>query len=105
MVQANRPSIRDLIKELQHIDRVLPPNGPPLPPSPPSATYEGMDPWQSSVESRLGQLHGSVEKLSERMDSNFKWLLGAYGVGFVVLAGMMISGYLLLADKIGHLAH
>lgn len=87
-----------------------------MPPTPPDAKYDGMDPWQTSVETRLGQLHGSVEKLGEKIDakttaieskidSNFKWLIGAYALGFVALAGMMISGYLLLADKIGSLAH
>lgn len=67
-------------------------------------TSDGMDPWQTSVETRLGQIHTALEgtrkDLGERIDSNFKWLLGAYGAGFVILAGMMVAGYLLLADKI-----
>lgn len=63
-----------------------------------------MDPWQTSVETRLGQLHSSIDRLGDRVDSNFKWLLGAYGVGFVTLAGMMVAGYLMLADKIDMLA-
>lgn len=76
---------------------------------------DGMDAWQTSVESRLGQLHsdvsslrtdlnGRIDGLSDRVDSNFKWLLGIYGAGFLTLAGMIIVGYLKLSDQIGDVA-
>lgn len=63
-------------------------------------TFDGMDPWQTTVETRLGQLHSDVSGLRKAVESNFRWLLGAYGAGFVILAGMLISGYLMLADKL-----
>ena len=75
-----------------------------------------MEAWQTSVEARLGQLHGdlgairtSVEtssgKLDAKVDNRFFWLLGTLGVGFITLAGMMIAGYLRLADSIAAIHH
>jgi len=75
-----------------------------------------MDPWQTSVETRLGQVHGSLERLGDKLDSNatslsgkidsnFRWLLGAYGIGMATVFGALIASYLLLADKIAALPH
>jgi len=79
-------------------------------------TSGGMDAWQTSVETRLGQLHGDlsglsdkldtqVDRLNDKIDNRFFWLLGTMGAGFVTLAGMMIAGYLKLADAIAVLPH
>jgi hypothetical protein len=72
-------------------------------------TSGGMDSWQASVESRLGQLHTDVTEMRKdlggKIDSNFKVLLGFYGGGFVILGGMIIVGYLRLADLIVALHH
>lgn len=67
-------------------------------------TSGGMDPWQTSVESRLGQLHTDNSELRSALDSRFLWLLSAFAAGFIVLGGMMIVGYLNLADKIDKVA-
>lgn len=70
-------------------------------------TSDGMDAWQQSVETRLSglaqdvrDLRASVDKVSDRVDNRFFWLLGTFGAGFLILAGMLITGYLKLADAI-----
>ena len=76
-----------------------------------NGTSGPMDPWQTSVESRLGQLHTDINqvrtdlssdigKLSTRVDSGFRWLIGAYASGFVMMAGFVIGAYLLTSGKI-----
>ncbi len=44
----------------------------------------GMDAWQQSVETRLAAL-------GSKIDSQSKWLLGAYAAGFVLLAGLIVN--------------
>jgi len=46
----------------------------------------GMDNWQQSVENRLGQLHTDIKDLQ-------KFLLLAYGAGFIVLLGVLAKGF------------
>lgn len=59
-------------------------------------TYDGMDPWQQSVENRLGQLHTDVRDLGKKVDANLMWMLG----GFITVLGALGSGFLWLADKL-----
>jgi hypothetical protein len=79
-------------------------------------TSDGMEPWQTSVEARLGQLHtdigdvrtqlgGKIDKLDAKIDNRFLWLLGSFGLGFVLLASMMITGFLRLSDAIAAIHH
>lgn len=82
-----------------HLRRDRPPRWPSnrtLPNDSRMAHYGSMDPWQASVESRLTELRDDVRDLGGKIDSNFKWVIG----GFVTLAGMIVSSYLLLAEKI-----
>lgn len=51
-------------------------------------TSGGMDPWQSSVETRLGQLHTGIEGLRSDLNTKFLWLLGAIAASFVAIAGL-----------------
>ena len=77
-----------------------------------------MDAWQTSVESRLGEIRteihdlrgeisrldikidGTTESLRRLIDSNFKWVLGAMASAFVVTVSAMASGFFWLADKL-----
>lgn len=85
-------------------------------------TSGGMDPWQTSVETRLGQLHadvsqlrtdllgridavdgrlgGRLDDLDRKIDNRFFWLLGTMGAGFVSLLGL----YLKLSDQLADIA-
>lgn len=56
----------------------------------------GMEPWQQSVESRLGaygqdirDLRAAVDKVGDKIETRFLWLLGTYGAGFLILAGLI----------------
>ena len=78
-----------------------------LPLIPPSygGTSGDMEPWQSSVESRLGQLHGDIASLSSKVDSNFRWLLGAYGTGVILILGALAGGFLSCGQGLLTAAH
>jgi hypothetical protein len=118
MAMSDISVLRALLGEAKSLESDIghppaPPSKPPLPPGGVSGTYGGMDPWQQSVESRLGQIHGDigglrtdlgkrVDDLSRTVDSNFKWLLGSYGAGVVLILGALAGGFLYLADKIHH---
>lgn len=52
-----------------------------------------MDAWQQSVEGRL-------QSLSDKIDSQLKWLLIAFASGFIVLAGLLINRADVLRDLI-----
>ena len=56
----------------------------------------GMDAWQQTVETRLGDLREDVRDLR----SDFRWTWGGLALGFVTLGGMLIAGYLRLADQL-----
>lgn len=90
-MKSSPEAIDDMIKELSKIRDSGPLKPPHLPPVPPSAILGGMDPWQSSVETRLGQLHTGIEGLRSDLNTKFLWLLGAFGAGFIALAGLIIS--------------
>lgn len=47
-------------------------------------TSDGMDPWQQSVETRLGALEG-------KLDNHLKWLLIAFAGGFIALGGLVLN--------------
>ena len=78
--------------------------GAPLKPGGGGDNSDGMDPWQQTVETRLGELRADVRSLGDKLDSKFLWLMGAFGAGFIALAGMMMAGYLRLSDAISLLA-
>lgn len=59
-----------------------------------------MDPWQTSVESRLGELHADVSGLRDdvnrrfdRMSDKIDHHLYMVGAGFIALAGLMAKGF------------
>ncbi len=55
-----------------------------------------MDAWQTSVETRLSEIKAELRSLRDDMGRDFRWLLGAMGAGFAMMAG----GFLWLADKL-----
>jgi len=66
---------------------------PPLPKSAGGGTSDGMDPWQTSVEGRLG-------RIEDKLDGQFKWSLGAFGGGFAFLLVAFATGFLVLSAKL-----
>ena len=59
-----------------------------------------MDPWQQSVENRLGQLDGHILDLRQEirgmrsdMGTQFRWLLGVLVVIFGALLAAMAKGF------------
>ena len=59
-----------------------------------------MDPWQQSVENRLGQLDGHILDLRQDvrgirsdMGAQFRWLLGVLVAIFGALLGAMAKGF------------
>ena len=49
----------------------------------------GMDDWRQAVETRLAQLN-----------QDFRWTWAALAVGFITVAGMLVTGYFRLDDKL-----
>lgn len=68
-------------------------------------TYDGMDPWQQTIETRLGELRMDVRGLGEKIDNRFFWLLGVFGGGFMAVLVALATGYLRLSDAIAALPH
>jgi len=63
-------------------------------------TSDGMGPWETSVETRLGSLGASVDRLGDRMDLRFDTLIKAYAAGFVFVILAFAGGYFALSEKI-----
>lgn len=59
----------------------------------------GMDAWQTSVESRLGQLHDDIGGLGKKVDGHFVFLLSAFAGGFLFLLGAGTTAYFRLDGK------
>lgn len=59
-------------------------------------TSDGMDPWQQTVETRLGQLHTDIRDVGKKVDAHLFWTIGGF---FTVLASLA-GGFLWLADKL-----
>lgn len=59
-------------------------------------TSDGMDPWQQTVETRLGQLHADIRDVGKKVDAHLFWTIGGF---FTVLASLA-GGFLWLADKL-----
>lgn len=59
----------------------------------PSGTFGGMDGWQASVETRLGELRSEI--MAQRADarSEFKQIFGAIIFVALGLAGLMAKGF------------
>lgn len=53
----------------------------------------GMDPWQSSVESRLTSLGQDVRDLRKDMNGDFRWTWGLLVAGLIGLGTMMAHGF------------
>lgn len=71
------------------------PSGLPLKSGDGGGTYGGMEPWQQTVETRLGDLRGDVKGVSDKIDNRFFWLLGtllgSLGSAFAVLLTILLS--------------
>lgn len=50
-------------------------------------TFDGMDPWQQSVETRLGELRGDVRQVLYATVGGAAFLLAAFAGGFLMLQG------------------
>lgn len=48
-------------------------------------TFDGMDPWQHTVETRLGELRGDVRQVLYSTIGGAAFLLAAFATGFLVL--------------------
>lgn len=60
----------------------------------------GMDPWQTSVESRLASIDNRFGRLEDRLDSNFKVTWTGILAGFLLTWGGLITGFLLIIEKL-----
>jgi hypothetical protein len=59
----------------------------------------------NDVSDRTRQVIDAVRiEVNKDRISDSRWYLGIFGIGFLTLAGLFISGYLLLAAKIERLA-
>lgn len=67
-------------------------------------TSGGMDPWQQTVETRLGELRQDVRELRRDMDSSFRWTWGGMVASFLILAGMLIAGYFRIEESLQAIA-
>lgn len=70
--------------------------GGPLQPGGPGGTSGGMDPWQQTVETRLGQLHTDIRDVGKKVDAQLLWTIG----GFFAVLTSLAAGFLWLADKL-----
>lgn len=61
----------------------------PLPKGDGGGTSDGMGPWEQSVESRLGQLHGDLRLMMGALVAGFLFLILAFGAGYKMLADQM----------------
>lgn len=52
-------------------------------------TSDGMGPWEQSVESRLGQLHGDLRLMMGALVAGFLFLILAFGAGYKMLTDQM----------------
>src|SRR5262245_18283204 len=43
------------------------------------------------LQSDITYVKGSLQRLETKVDSNFKWLLGVFGAGFVILGSATLS--------------
>lgn len=64
----------------------------------------GDDVWRTSVETRLSTLHNDLsairatidtkaDAIKQKQDSQFIWLLGVYGAGFITILGVVAYGF------------
>lgn len=54
-----------------------------------------------ALTERIGKVETGLDKLDNRIDANFKWMIG----GFVFVMSGLAGGFLWLADKIAALPH
>lgn len=52
-------------------------------------TSGGMDAWQQSVETRLGDLSTDIRDLGKKVDGLIIWIVGAIAAGFLVVLGLI----------------
>lgn len=52
-------------------------------------TSGGMDAWQQSVETRLGDLSTDIRDLGKKVDGLTMWIVGAIATGFLVVLGLI----------------
>ena len=55
-------------------------------------TSDGMDPWQQTVETRLGELRGDVRQVLTATVGSAVFVLGALATGFFFLLGQVGAG-------------
>lgn len=58
-----------------------------------NGTYDGMDGWQQSVESRLGEVKSDIRDLRSLINIHFLFVLAAIGGSFIALLGVMMAGF------------
>jgi hypothetical protein len=57
----------------------------------------------NAIEENVKELRNDVREINSQRHPDFIFYISIFAAGFVVLAGMMIVGYLKLDDKIGEL--
>jgi hypothetical protein len=58
----------------------------------------------SAVENTVAELKGDVKELKSHRHTDFVFMISIFSAGFVLLAGMIIGGYLLTSSKIDALS-
>lgn len=65
----------------------------PLPPGDGGSTLDGMNAWQQTVETRLGEMRQDIRDVGKKVDSHFVLTWGGLIIGFLGMAGLMAKGF------------
>lgn len=58
-----------------------------------------------ALEENLKELKEDVKVIKGHSHTDFRWIITVFGAGFLILAGMTVTGYFRLDDKIGTLVN
>lgn len=78
----------DMQRRLEAIERRDPRRG--LETSGGGGDSTGMEPWKPAIE-----------RLEDKLDSRFMWLLAAFGAGFILLATLIVNRTDAVSDRLG----
>ena len=63
-------------------------------------SLKSLDASLKSVRDDLRAAEGYIRSEGSEHKSDFRWIIGTFAAGFIILAGMFITGYLLVTAKI-----